>query len=40
MKGKTDMNKRIVISALAVLCAAMTACSAANDGENNACSNC
>lgn len=35
MKGKTDMNKRIVISALAVLCAAMTACTAANDSESS-----
>lgn len=35
MKGKTDMNKSIVISALAVLCAAMTACSAANDSESS-----
>lgn len=36
MKGKTEMNKKTVLLALAVLCAAMTACTAANDGENNA----
>ena len=36
MKGKTEMNKKTFLSALAVLCAAMTACTAANDGENNA----
>ena len=30
------MNKKTFLSALAVLCAAMTACTAANDGENNA----
>lgn len=35
MKGKTDMNKRTVLSVLAVLCAAMTACSAANDSESS-----
>lgn len=34
MKGKTDMYKKTVLSLLAVLCAAMTACSAAKDGEN------
>ena len=32
MKGKTEMNKKTFLSALAVLCAAMTACTAANDG--------
>lgn len=36
MKGKTDMDKKTVLSALAVLCAAMTACTAANDGGSNA----
>lgn len=36
MKGKTEMNKKTFLSALAVLCAAMTACTAANDGEDNA----
>lgn len=36
MKGKADMGKKTFLSALAVLCAAMTACTAANDGENNA----
>ena len=35
MKGKADMGKKTFLSALAVLCAAMTACTAANDGENN-----
>lgn len=35
MKGKTDMDKKTVLSVLAVLCAAMTACTAANDGESN-----
>ena len=30
------MNKKIFISAVALMCAAMTACTAANDGENNA----
>ncbi len=35
MKGKTEMNKKTFLSVLAVLCAAMTACTAANDGENN-----
>lgn len=34
MKGKTNMNKRTVLSALAVLCAAMTACASANDSES------
>lgn len=34
MKGKTDMNKKTVLSALALMCAAMTACAAANDGES------
>ena len=29
------MNKKIFISAVALMCAAMTACTAANDGENN-----
>ncbi len=35
MKGKTEMNKKTFLSALAVLCAAMTACTAANDSESN-----
>ena len=35
MKGKTDMDKKTVLSVLAVLCAAMTACTAANDGGSN-----
>lgn len=35
MKGKTEMNKKTFLSALAVLCAAMTACTAANDGGSN-----
>lgn len=35
MKGKTEMNKKTFLSALAVLCAAMTACTAANDGRSN-----
>lgn len=35
MKGKTEMNKKTFLSVLAVLCAAMTACTAANDGESN-----
>lgn len=35
MKGKTDMYKKTVLSALALMCAAMTACSAANDSESS-----
>ena len=35
MKGKTNMGKKTFLSVLAVLCAAMTACTAANDGESN-----
>ena len=35
MKGKTEMNKKTFLSVLAVLCAAMTACTAANDSESN-----
>ena len=35
MKGKTEMNKKTFLSVLAVLCAAMTACTAANDGGSN-----
>ena len=35
MKGKTDMDKKTVLSVLAVLCAAMTVCTAANDSESN-----
>lgn len=35
MKGKTDMDKKTVLSVLAVLCAAMTACTAADNGESN-----
>lgn len=35
MKGKTEMNKKTFLSVLAVLCAAMTACTTANDGGSN-----
>ena len=35
MKGKTNMEKKTFLSALAVMCAAMTACTAAADGESN-----
>lgn len=34
MKGKIIMNKKIFISAVALMCAAMTACTAAKDGES------